>query len=136
MSMKQLSNYPAYENYYHFIGATKYRKDLFYNEVIRNRLKSLVEEILGHKTEIELVECTVAYNHIHVLLKTDLSPSQVGQILFGTSSRYLRKEFPILVEQVETGLWGGKSWEAIKDEKHLDNCISYIQRHQPDNTKV
>lgn len=27
--MKQLSEYDAYENYYQFVGATKYRKPLF-----------------------------------------------------------------------------------------------------------
>lgn len=134
--MKQLSDYPAYENYYHFVGSTKYRKNLFYNDDIRSRLKSLIGEILERKVEIELIESTVAYNHIHVLVKTELLPAQVGQILFGASSRLLRKEFPVLVEQVEKGLWGGKSWEAIKDEGHLNNCISYIQRHRPDNTKA
>lgn len=136
MSMKQLSNYPAYDNYYHFIAATKYRKNLFYADEIRDRLRKIVEQVLKHGDGIELVECTVAYNHMHVLVKTDVSPSQTGQILLGASSRLLRKEFPVLVEQVEKGLWGGKSWQAIKDAEHLQNCISYIQRHQPDNTKI
>lgn len=88
------------------------------------------------KQGVELIESTVAFNHIHVLVKTDLLPSQIAQTLFGASSRILRKEFPILVEMSEKSLWGGKSCEAIKDEKHLKNCISYIHRHQPDNTKV
>ena len=82
------------------------------------------------------VESTVAYNHIHVLVKTQVDPSKVGQLLFGASSRILRKEFPVLVEQIPKGLWGGKSFEPIVDKNHLDNCISYIRRHQPDNTKI
>lgn len=134
--MKQLSDYPAYENYYHFVGSTKYRKNLFYSAEIRVRLEKIIEEIIEAKEGIELVAITIAYNHIHVLVKTELRISQVGQILFGASSRLLRKEFPILVEQVEQGLWGGKSWEAIKDMAHFQNCVSYIKRHQPDNTKV
>lgn len=134
--MKQLSDNKAYENYYQFMGSTKYRKNLFYDNEIRERLKYIISEIFEQRDDIELVESTVAYNHIHVLVKTELDTSKVGQLLFGTSSRLIRKEYPILVEQVPKGLWGGKSWEPIVDKSHLDNCISYIKRHQPDNTKV
>lgn len=134
--MKKLSDEPVYENNYQFVGSTKYRKNLFLDEKIRNRLKEIIAEILERKENVELVESTVAYNHIHVLVKTELSPSEVGQTLFGASSRLLRKEFPILVEQVEKGLWGGRSYTPIKDKAHLENCISYIRRHRPDNTKV
>lgn len=134
--MKQLSENEAYENFYQFIGSTKYRKNLFYDNAIRERLRCIINEIFDKREDIELVESTVAYNHIHVLVKTELEPSQVGQLLFGTSSRLLRKEIPILVEQIPKGLWGGKSWKPIVDEKHLDNCISYIRRHQHDNTKL
>ncbi len=98
--MKQLSENEAYENFYQFIGSTKYRKNLFYDNAIRERLRCIINEIFDKKEDIELVE-----NHIHVLVKTELEPSQVGQLLFGTSSRLLRKEFPILVEQIPKGLW-------------------------------
>ena len=134
--MKKLSYEPVYESNYQFVGSTKYRKNLFLDEKIRNRLKEIIAEILERKENVEPVESIVAYNHIHVLVKTELSPSEVGQTLFGASSRLLRKEFPILVEQVEKGLWGGKSCTPIKNEEHLENCIFYIRRHQPDNTKV
>ena len=134
--LKKLSDEPAYENYYQFVGSTKYRKNMFLEEKLRNRLKEIIAEILDKKEDTELVESTVAYNHIHVLVKTELPPSEVGQSLFAVSSRLMRKEFPILVEQVEKGLWGGKSCTPIKNEEHLENCISYIQRHRPDNTKV
>ena len=134
--MKQLLENSAYDNYYQFVGSTKYRKALFYDKEIRERLNCIIIDIFNKKEEIELVESTVAYNHIHVLVKTQLDPSKVGQLLFGASSRLLRKEIPILVEQIPKGLWGGKSCEPIVDRKHLDNCISYIRRHQPDNTKI
>lgn len=134
--MKQLSDNEAYNNCYQFIGSTKYRKNLFYDDEIRERLKCIISEIFDAREDVELIESTVAYNHIHVLLKTELSTSKVGQLLFGASSRLIRKEYPILVEQVPKGLWGGRSWEPIVDEKHLNNCISYIRRHRPDNTKV
>lgn len=134
--MKMLSNNPAYENHYHFTGATKYRKELFNEEQIRNRLKEIIYEISAKKEEIEVIESTVAYNHIHILVKSDMNPSKVCQILFGTSSRIMRKEFPILVREITRGLWGGKACKPIEDANHFNSCISYIQRHQPDNTKI
>lgn len=134
--MKLLADYEPYQNYYHFGASTKYRKNLFYDEVIRTRLKTIIGDIIAKNESIELVESTVAYNHVHILLKSDLAPSKIAQVLFGTSSYLLRKEFPILVEKVPKGLWGGKNCLPIKDEEHLKNCIMYIRRHQPDNTKV
>lgn len=136
MGMKQLSNYEPYNGYYQFIGATKYRKELFKKEKIRESLENIITNVISKKIGVELIECTVAYNHIHVLIKTELAPADVGQVLYGATSRLIRREYPILVDEVKVGLWGGKSWEAIKDKGHFDNCVSYIQRHQPDNTKL
>ncbi|MCD7738844.1 MAG: IS200/IS605 family transposase [Lachnospiraceae bacterium] len=133
--MKQLSDYEPYENYYHFVGSAKYRKNLFYSEDIRLSLQKIIQEVL-EKKGIEVAAVTVAYNHVHVLLRSELSPSQIGMTLFGASSRFLRQEYPILVQEAEKGLWGGRSWKAIRDEAHLEHCRSYIQRHLPDNTKM
>ena len=88
------------------------------------------------KKGIEAVAVTVAYNHVHVLLRSELSPSQIGMTLFGASSRLLRRECPILDQEAEKGLWGGRSWKAIRDDAHLERCRSNIQRHLPDNTKM
>ncbi len=57
-------------------------------------------------------------------------------ILFGSTSRIMRKEYPKLKNQIEKSLWGGKSCTYIKDEEHLEHAISYINRHRPDKTKV
>lgn len=136
MGTKALNSCEAYNGYYHFVGATKYRLNLFCDEMMRMRLKEIIADIFEIRSNIELVECAVAYNHVHVLIKTDMTPSDVAQALFGISSRYMRKEFPILIEQARKGLWGGKSYRAITDEEHLSNAVSYIRRHQPDNTKI
>ena len=75
--MKQLSENDAYENYYQFVGATKYRKPLFYDNEIRDRLSCIIADIFNKKEEIELVESTVAYNHIHVLVKVKEIPADL-----------------------------------------------------------
>lgn len=134
--MKILTNYAAYEGYYHLGAATKRRKPLFLDQTIRERLKEMIEEVAKRSDSFELVECTVANNHVHILVKTIAEISKVGQVIFGASSRMLRKEYPVLVEQEPKGLWGGTGCRAIKDQEHLENCKSYIRRHQPDNTKI
>ena len=136
MAMKQRTDYLAYQDYYHLVGATKYRKEVFLDENMRNRLKAIISNLLQQKEGVELIECTIAYNHVHILIKTSLDISYVGQVVFGASSRIIREEYPILKQKIEKGLWGGTSFSAIKDEKHFDNCQSYIRRHRPDNTKV
>lgn len=136
MASKQLATNPAYMNYYHLIASAKYRKDLFYDESVRNRMKELIRETLEQQEDTELIASTVAYNHIHVLVQTEDNLSRVRQVLFGRISRILRQEYPELKEEAKDALWGGKSWEPIKDESHFKNAISYINRHQPDNTKL
>lgn len=83
-----------------------------------------------------MIEITVAYNHFHALIEVNMDLSKAAQILYGTSARYMRRDFPILKEMASKGMWGGRSALAIKDQKHLANTISYIQSHKPDNTKI
>ena len=40
--MKQLLENSAYDNYYQFVGSTKYRKALFYDKEIRERLNCII----------------------------------------------------------------------------------------------
>lgn len=127
---------PAYKNYYHFVGATKYRKEMFYSKEIRDRLKEIIIELVDKTDNVKLHELTIAYNHMHVLVECSVEPSKFANVLFGASSRLIRKEFPILVGMVEKGLWGGKSCTYIKDSMHYSNTKSYISRHLPDNTKL
>lgn len=133
--MKMLSDYPAYDDCYHFVASTKYRKDLFISEEMRTRLKNIITDIVS-KTGAELLACTVAYNHMHVLVKSELPAEKMGNSIFGASSRSMRSEYPELKNQIESGLWGGTSCEAIRDGNHLTNAILYINRHLPDNTKI
>ena len=83
-----------------------------------------------------IINVAVAYNHIHILIQSPLPVHKISQKLFGAVSYYIRKEYPDLVNLHPGSLWGGKSCLPIKDETHLRNSISYIARHQPDNTKI
>ena len=136
MSLKISSDYPAYNEFYHFIAATKYRKNMFLAEERRTELKKIISDICKRKANLELYAITIAYNHVHILVQTSQDVSKVGKALFGASSRDMRQAYSELITEANKGLWGGTSVKAIKDENHLQNCLSYIQRHRPDNTKI
>ena len=136
MATKQLRDNPAYNQCYHFIASTKYRKNVFCDERMRARLGEIIESVVGTLEGTTCLVSTVAYNHVHVLIKSDMEPSKISQRLFGVTSRNMRKEYPELLSLNKVSLWGGKGYEPIVDETHLQNCISYIRRHQPDNTKI
>lgn len=136
MSLRKLSTYPAYNGHYHLVAATKYREDFFKTDEMRKRLKEIIQKVVESMKDVEIITCTVTYNHIHVLVKTSRDISTVAGCIFGASSRYMRKEYEELRKSHPTALWGGKSCKAIRDDSHLQRCISYINRHLPDNTKV
>ena len=136
MATKLLNENKPYKNHYHFIASTKYRKNAFMEEHMRKRLKEIIEYVVFTMEDTTLIETTVAFNHIHVLLQSSLPVAKISQRLYGATARLMRKEFPELLELSKDSLWGGKSCEPVKDENHLNNCISYIRRHRPDNTKV
>lgn len=136
MSLKIFSDYPAYNGFYHFIAATKYRNNMFLAEERRTELEKIISNICKRMDDLELREITIAYNHVYILVQTTQDVSKVGKALFGASSRNMRQTYPELITEATKGLWGGTSVKAIKDENHLQNCLSYIQRHRPDNTKI
>ncbi|WP_067516887.1 IS200/IS605 family transposase [Endozoicomonas ascidiicola] len=127
-------DYAPFNNCYHFTAATKYRKSVFEKD-IRER----AEEILTEKSKeigATVLAVTAAVNHIHLLIQSDHSPSDIGQKIFGTTSRLLRKEFPELKNLHSKQLWGGKACTPIKDQAHLDNTQAYVDRHDPFDASV
>lgn len=109
---------------------------MFLSEERRIGLEKIISDICKRTDNLELYAITIAYNHVHILVRTSLDISKVGKTLFGASSRNMRQLYPELVVEADKGLWGGTSAKAIKDESHLQHCLSYIQRHRPDNTKI
>lgn len=136
MSLKYLNEPPAYNNCYHFVGAVYKRKSVFMTEEMRNKLVEIVNQTMVTSKGLKIHAITVAYNHVHVLIEGDIEPSKIAQSLLGASSRMMRECYPELKTEEMPRLWGGKSCKYIKDEEYLQNAISYITRHRPDNTKV
>ena len=136
MSRKKQYTYPAYHGHYHLVVPTKYKGSCFYTSEMRSRLREIIETVLQELEGVELVACAVAINHIHVLVKSSQDISLVARYILGVSSRYMRKEYPELIEFHKTALWDGKSCRAIRDAEDLRNCILYIGQHLPNDTKT
>ncbi len=133
--LKYLNEPPAYNNCYHFVASSKYRNDVFLDEDVRESLIDYART-KSINIKLDLLAVTIAYNHIHILVKGDEVPAKIAQGLFGFISFSIRKKYEQVRDINETSLWGGTSCKYIKDEQHLINTIFYIERHQPDNTKI
>ena len=70
MSLKISTDYPAYNGFYHFIAATKYRNNLFSAEERRMELEKIISNICKKTDDLELYAITIAYNHVHILVQT------------------------------------------------------------------
>ena len=128
MTLKIDGNIPGFGNYYHFQACPKYRTNVF-NAQIASRLKNL---LISKSSELGwLVEgVAVDSDHVHFLIKSEATPSQIAQRLFGYVSKVLREEFQDLKELNADALWGGRQCTTVKNSDHLKNVRSYINKHE------
>jgi putative transposase len=91
--------------YDHMIFHCKYNRKVLINK-IRKRCEEIIRNMLDD-LGCECVEINVQPNHVHLLVGIPLTmaPSSVAMKVKGVSSFLLRKEFPILVEQIPKHLW-------------------------------
>lgn len=128
------SDYPSYNNCYHFTASTKYRKCVF-SPAIREKLGHHIKQ-KADSLGLKVHALAVAVNHVHILIQGELEPKKIAQFVFGFTSRMIRKEFPELDELHEKQLWGGKACTNIKDESHFKNAVVYIDRHDPEDSRA
>jgi putative transposase len=94
----------AYNCHYHVVFCPKYRRKVLVNAV-DERLKTILIETI-EKWGQELVELEVMPDHVHLLVGCDpqFGIHRLVKYLKGTSSRYLRQEFPQLKRRLPS-LW-------------------------------
>lgn len=116
------NNNIAYNCHYHVVFCPKYRRKVLVNGV-DERLKTILMETI-EKWGQELVELEVMPDHVHLLVGCDpqFGIHRLVKYLKGTSSRYLRQEFPQLKRRLPS-LWtnsyfccttGGVTLETLK----------------------
>ena len=127
----------VYSLQYHIIFVIKYRRKALHTEAIRERLKAIIRD-LAPKLKIEIIGMEPAEDHIHLLVKatpsTDLE--QVFNVLKGTTSRYLRQEFP----EMKAMLWGDSFWSdskfiATTGQVSLDVLMKYVESQNEPKVK-
>ena len=92
--------------HYHLILVTKYRRQVFDNE-ISDRAKAIFERI-APDYKIEIIEWNHDKDHVHVLFKAH-PKTEISKFINtykSASSRLLKKEFP----RIKAKLWEDKFW--------------------------
>ena len=119
----------VYELNYHFVWASKYRRNLFNDEIII-RLKELFSEIATHY-DFEIIEHQIMADHIHLLISAPprYAPAQLMNIIKSISAKQLFKEFPLIKKQC----WSASLWEegyfvrAVGDKVTKDVIQKYVR---------
>src|ERR1700730_5907482 len=112
----------AYICHYHVVFCPKYRRKVLVSP-IDERLKTIILETIEQGGQ-ECIELEVMPDHVHLLVGCDphLGIHRLVKYIKGTSSRYLRQEFPQIKRKLPS-LWtnsyfvatvGGVTLEALK----------------------
>lgn len=132
MGLKRISH-SVYDARYHLVWCPKYRKKLFVQEYMRERVAELFREI-AQEYEFEVVEMEVAADHVHIFLSFPprYSISKVVKTLKSISARELFREYPSLRQR----LWRGELWEdgyfarTVGDTLTSEMIEKYIRHHR------
>ena len=93
---------------YHIVLVAKYRRKIFINDKLIERLKEIIKEI-SLLYDIIMINQESSLDHIHLLIDTTpkINLSNYINMIKGISSRFLRKEFR---EELKDKLWGKSLW--------------------------
>ena len=99
-------SHTTYDNKYHIVWITKYRKKILRDE-IGYRLREILRQVCS-ADKVEILKGAIGPDHVHMLLEIPphTAVSRVVQHLKGESSRKLQIEFPQLGKQ----FWGQHMW--------------------------
>ena len=89
---------------YHFVWTPKYRKNILNNDEIKKIILETIDELaIEHKFEVLAVE--IMSDHVHLFLSAlpKYSPSQLMNIIKGTTGRRISKNFPVL--NIKGSIW-------------------------------
>lgn len=132
MELKRNSN-AVYLLNYHLILITKYRKKIFINDNIVERTKEIMRNIASD-FDVDIINQECGEDHIHLILSTKptVELTKLVNLLKGTSSRYLRKEFePEISEQLYgDSFWSDSYYIATAGNVSVDTIYKYIDNQR------
>lgn len=119
----------VYSLHYHLVIVVKYRRKALHSEAIRERLKEIIMQ-LSENLGIEILAQEPGEDHHHMLFKATPTTnlSNVVNVIKGTTSRYIRQEFP----ETKNLLWGDSFWGnsyfiASTGQVSLDVLKEYVE---------
>jgi len=125
------TRHATYDIKLHIIFVTKYRKQIFNNEML-----ILIKEVF--KTLLNNNGCTlIEYNgeqdHVHILinLHPTISISKLINVLKGVSSRRMQQQYPGLTQiyyGFNIGLWSRAYYVSSVGGVNLETLKKYIQK--------
>jgi putative transposase len=120
------NNNVAYTCHYHVVFCPKYRRKVLVPP-IDGRLKTIIMETI-EKWGQEFIEMEVMPDHVHLLVGCDprLGIHRLVKYIKGTSSRYLRQEFPQLQRRLPS-LWTNAYFVATTGGVTEDSLKRYVE---------
>ena len=132
MELKRNSN-AVYLLNYHLILITKYRKKIFINDNIVERTKEIMRNIASD-FDVDIINQECGEDHIHLMISTKptVELTKLVNLLKGSSSRYLRKEFePEISEQLYgDSFWSDSYYIATAGNVSVDTIYKYIDNQR------
>lgn len=119
---------------YHVVWCPKYRRKVLVDGV-DERLKQLLRS-QADLMNCEILEMEVMPDHVHLLIEVDpqFGINKVVKKLKGTTSRYLRQEFPWLKSRIPT-LWTNSYFVSTVGGAPLATIKKYIENQKKSESK-
>ena len=106
MEYYRTTSHTKYDNKYHLVWITKYRKKILSGD-IAIRARDVIKQIC-EKFGVEILKGSISKDHVHLFasISPNYSISKIVQNIKGRSSRILQQEFPSLRKEY----WGRHFW--------------------------
>ncbi len=132
MELKRNSN-AVYLLNYHLILITKYRKKVFMNDDIIEHTKEIMRNI-ATVFDVDIINQECGEDHIHLMISTKPTTelTKMVNLLKGTSSRYLRKEYESELSDILYGdsFWSDSYYIATAGNVSVDTIYKYIENQR------
>ena len=131
--MLNKKGHKAYKLTYHLVLVVKYRKNIFTQDCIVDKLKDKIIDI-SKDFNVIIIDQGIDKDHMHILFESQptLDMTKYINILKGHSSRYVRKNFKNILEKE---LWGDSFWSdsyylATTGNVSLSRLKAYVDQQE------
>jgi len=111
---------------YHFVFCPRYRRKIFNINGVEESFKELaIKHCTENDIEVIALECNVDHVHIFVSALPSMSPSDIMQVLKGSTSHTLREQFTELSSM--PSLWTRSFFVSTAGEISSEQIKEYVE---------